>query len=82
MLYAYVVPDMQSPHGFLRARSLWTFAQYYDLQWTSPEQFIQALGYIVNNLSHKGACRVLSEVSLYISCVLCAVCVCVCSCVV
>lgn len=73
MLYAYVVPDMQSQHGFLRARALWTFAQYYDLQWTSPEQFIQALGHIVNNLSHKGACCAVSCARLRCLCALCCI---------
>ncbi|CAG2170636.1 unnamed protein product [Oppiella nova] len=50
MVVAYVFPQFQSPHGYLRARSCWVLHHFYQITYTNDANLYQALSYLQNCL--------------------------------
>ncbi|XP_054164898.1 importin-7-like isoform X2 [Oppia nitens] len=50
MIVAYVFPQFQSPHGYLRARACWTLHYFHEIQFTNDANLYQALSYLQNCL--------------------------------
>jgi len=46
MVIAHIIPEFQSPHGFLRSKACWVCAQYSRIEWQNAE----ALGAIVRHI--------------------------------
>jgi hypothetical protein len=46
MLVAYVFPQFQSPHGYLRARACWVLHYFEDISFTNDANLYQALSYL------------------------------------
>jgi len=43
MLFAHVLPEFESQHGFLRARACWVYQQYWDFDFQNKDGFLAAL---------------------------------------
>lgn len=43
LLIAYVYPEFESPHGFLRARACWVLSQFYDAPFADEAAFLAGL---------------------------------------
>ena len=50
MLVAHVLPSFQSPHGNLRAKACWTAAQFADIKFNNPENFVNLFWNVCNCL--------------------------------
>jgi len=53
MLIQHVIPEFQSPFGFLRARCCWLLAQFYELEWKNQDAFLTALRSVITCLKDK-----------------------------
>ncbi|CAG2114643.1 unnamed protein product [Medioppia subpectinata] len=50
MVVAYVFPQFQSAHGYLRARSCWVLHHFYQITFTNDANLYQGLSYLQNCL--------------------------------
>lgn len=50
MLVAHVIPHLQSPEGFLRARACWTIREFSEADYKNPENLTKAMELIVGCL--------------------------------
>eukprot|EP00771_Trimastix_marina_P001384 gnl/Trimastix_PCT/2454.p1 GENE.gnl/Trimastix_PCT/2454~~gnl/Trimastix_PCT/2454.p1 ORF type:complete len:996 (+),score=362.35 gnl/Trimastix_PCT/2454:36-3023(+) len=51
LLLNHVLPEFQSPEGFLRARACWIYGQFSDVPMTQPERFTQAIQCVLQCLN-------------------------------
>jgi hypothetical protein len=50
MIVAYVFPQFQSPHGYLRARACWVLHHFNEIPFTNDANLYQGLSYLQNCL--------------------------------
>jgi len=53
LLVNQVIPEFQSPHGFMRTRACWTVSMYAHFEYTDPAQVVTILQQVTNCLRDK-----------------------------
>lgn len=48
MMASHVFPEFKNPHGYLRQKACWVFAQFWDLNYTDPQIFLNGFRMVLN----------------------------------